>query len=246
MIMKSVFYGLFVSVLFLFAMNSCDNSTNTMEGYVEDIFTVRGNDVLPELADTFYYVKNLRDFDLQDGDRAVMRVSYYYDTYAGPRTARWQVAAIKDRIPQYGITSLTDIDTEEMNSHVSGLSEHYYGYKPVWLSRKYRNAYQNVFVKYYTDGTAPVFKMTTDGFVNDTLRLTLWSKISEGETETAQIMTFNLQDIPSMINNDERNELLSTDTLITKIKLHYKDYNKEDEEPYTAEIIGGKCVNPFR
>lgn len=241
MIMKSVFYGLLAVVSVLFVMNSCDKSTNTMEGYIENIFTVRGNDVVPELADTFYHVKNLRDFGLQDGDRAVMRVSYYYDTFAGPWTARWEVSAVKELIPQQGITPLADVDTQEMNSHVSGLPEHYYGYNPVWLSRKY----QNIFVKYYTDGTAPQFKMTTDGFVNDTLRLTLWSKISEGDTETAQIMSFNLAEIPSMISEVQRRALLSKDTLFTRIKLRYKDY-EENEEPYTAEIIGGKCVNPFK
>lgn len=240
-IMKRFFYGLSAIIAVAFAMNSCDDSTNTMDGYIEDIFTVRGSDIVPELADTFYYVKNLSDFDLQNGDRAFMRVSYFYDTYAGPRSARWEIADVIADIPQYGITPLADVNTQEMSSPVSGLPTHFYGYNPVWLSRKY----QNVFVKYYTDGTAPQFKMTTEGFVNDTLRLTLWSNISHGTTETAQIMSFNLQDIPSMLSAAERNSLLEADTLYTRIKMLYKDY-ENDADPYTAEVVGGKCVNPFK
>lgn len=86
--------------------------------------------------------------------------------------------------------------------------------------------------------------MTAPAFVNDTLCLTLLAKIEDGEKPASQLLSFDLASALSLMSVSEQGLLAGKDTLRTKVMMRY--YDAPADTVYTAEIFGGKCVNPFR
>ncbi len=237
--MKKIIYGLLTLVTFSFAVSSCDNATDTTKGYIENIFTLKGNTLIPELSDTSYIISNIKDFALKDGDRAIMRIKYYYDTFFGMSNAVWQLDEVISTIPLRKILSADDINPDDMNSSFSGIYP-YFGYDPVWIWDKK----QNISVLYHTDDTAPEFAMTATGVTADTINLSLWAKTISGDKLCLDLLTFDLSDIPSLLNETDRTRIMSADTLYTKITMSY--LGSDSDTPETMNIIGGKCANPYK
>ena len=240
--MRRLFYGFFATASILFTITSCElfgPATNTTEGYIEGIYTIKAKTVVPELSDTFYYISNFDDFDLQQGERAFMRVTYNFDTYYGPRTATWKIDKIINKIETSELTAPADIDQEKMSSHINGVN-FLFAYEPVWI---WDNK-QNINVVYYTKKNAGEFKMSPIGIINDTLHLRLWSDIEKGELGASSLCTFDLSNVDELLNEADRETLSKLDTLHTRITTLY--LGARDDAPHLETITGGKCVNPFR
>lgn len=229
------------SLSLFFCLLSCDNATHTSDGYIEGIFTVDFNGkgwlLQPELADTSYYVSSIAGFDLQDGDRGVMRLNYKYDYVYGASTATWNVENVIDIIPEHTLTPRADVDTVAYSSAIAGI-DYYYAYSPVWLWNKK----QNINVMY--QGSDASFVMSPIGFEGKRLQLELRANVEEGEKYNTQLLTYDMSNLSSLLGDEDKKLLQSLDTLHTDIYVKYYDY--ENNFVNEGKINGGSCVNPFK
>ena len=241
--MRRFFYASFIAIATLFSIVSCElfgPATNTTEGYIEGIFTIKAKTAVPELTDTFYYLSNFNNFDLKQGDRGFMRIKYHFDTFYGASTATWELDKVISEIPTNAMTAPADIDSAKMSSHINGVDFIYGIYEPVWI---WDNK-QNINVVYYTSGKLGEFQMSPTGVINDTLHLRLWSKIDSGKIGAASLVTFDLLQAKELLSEEDLNALSKLDTLHTRITTLY--LGQKDDAPRLETITGGKCVNPFR
>lgn len=238
-IMKKVFLSLLAFSAMMLSFVSCDDANNTTEYFFDGIYSVRGQMIFPELEDTFYVVDNIEEHGLVNGDRAVMRVNCFVDNVIGAHKAKWSIETVYDVIPTLDVDAAADVNADVYSSPLVGLTP-YNTYGAAWLW----NGIQNINVVYYSDGSEPQFKMVTDGFVNDTLRLSLYAKINDGETAMPQLLSFDISTALQLLDSNQLQALQTVDTLCTKVDMLYYDAKADVVE--TVEIIGGKTVNPFR
>lgn len=234
--MKRFFCGLITFSAMLAGFVSCDNATNTTEGYYEGIFTINGKRVIPELTDTFYIVNETMGLD--DGDRALMRLNYFIDNAYGTAAAKWSIGTVYEKNQVDDIVSAQSVSPDEYTSAISGIYEGYYGAAWAWLK------YQNLNIVYKSDGSEPLFKMVADNFENDTLYLSLHAKITNGDNTNQKLLCYDITSALRWLDSDKQAEMLTADTLNTKIMMKY--YDQEEETVKEGTIIGGKAVNPFK
>lgn len=235
--MKNLF-TIFISVFALCCVFSCDEANDTTSTYYDGLFTVYGESVIPEMHDTAFVVGDLSYLGLQKGDKALMRVSCFIDNVYGPKYARWQVDKLYEKIEKHAITKLSAQDSAEYVSPVLGIGGYYtYGAAWAWLGTQMLN------VVYNTDGSAPAFNLDAEGAVNDTLKLRLTAKITDGEETAAKLLCYDLTTARNMIEQSALNRLLTYDTIYTSITMQYR--NAVNDSIIDATIIGGKLANPF-
>lgn len=218
------------------AFVSCDDATNTTEGYSEGLYTINGNRVYPELVDTFYIVKET--MGLEDGDRAFMRLNYSMDNGFGSASIKWEIGTVYEKLAINDIVDTQSVSPDEYSSAITAIYEGYYGAAWAWLK------YQNLNIIYKSDGSEPEFKMVADNFENDTLYLSMYSKITEGDKTVQKLLCYDLTSALRVLDSDNQVEMLTADTLNTKITMKY--YDSEDGTVKEGTIIGGKTVNPFK
>lgn len=236
--------GIFATVAFMaFAIVSCEDPENTTDGYIEGLFTIHGHHVIPETSDTMYYVNNMNEFGLKTGERGIMRIKYEYDSFMGPLTAKWEIGKVYSLIPTRTLTAASEIDEAEMDSYFADVynfvAYNNYGYAWVWKN------IQNINVIYYTDGSKePDFRMSADGFANDTLKLHLWAgNITDGDNKIGELLSFDISNAASMLDEAERSQLVLPDTIYTTITA---DFGVDKNEIERATIYTGKCANPYK
>ncbi len=239
--MKKFIGSIAAMAIMAISFASCEDPKNTTDGYIEGLYTIKGYHVVPENSDTMYYVDNVNDFQLKTGDRGIMRIKYKYDSFMGPITAKWEIGKIYDIIKTRRLTPAAEIDATQMNSYFADVypfvAYDNYGYAWIW------NNIQNINVIYHTDGsTEPDFRMSVEGFANDTLKLHLWAgNINDGDNKIAELLSFDISDAGTMLNETERNIFANTDTIFTTVTTHFGTNINEIEE---ATIYTGKCANP--
>lgn len=236
--MKNLVSVFFTVVVFTLGVISCDDATDTTEGYTKALFTIGNNTVFPEMVDTFYVVNNIETMGLKNGDRALLRLDYFVDNVVGMKGAKYEIGEVYEVYPVYDIVDANSIDRNEYTSALTGLISSSYGAVWAW------NGYQNLNVVYKNDGTEPEFKMVMTGYDNDTLRLSLLSKMTEGEKENAKFICFDLKSVVPMLNTEQLNKILNADTLNTKITMNH--FDSQEETVIERTIIGGKIANPFK
>ena len=82
----------------------------TQEFTLQGLYTVNKATVAPEFSDTMLFVRNMEEYDLKTGDRAMLLLHYYYDAFSG-KAAQWNIREILKRIPVYPLSSYADVDT---------------------------------------------------------------------------------------------------------------------------------------
>lgn len=233
------FVNAFFAMVTLLSFAACDDANNTTEYYIDGLYTVRGEMLWPEQQDTFYVAPNVKSMGLNTGDRALLRVRCFVDNVFGPLAAQWSVDKVFSIVPTRSIESVSSADSLQYNSSLVGITP-YFNYGTSWIW----NGIQNVNVVYYTNGDEPDFKMTAPAFVNDTLCVTLLSKIEDGEELTSHLLSFDLASALPLLKNQEQGLLTGKDTLRTKITMRY--YDAVADTVYMAKFFAGKCANPFR
>lgn len=236
--MKNLVSVFLTVVAFTLGVVSCENATDTTEGYTIELFTVGNNSVSPEMADTFYVVDNIETMGLKNGDRALLRLDYFVDNMVGMKGAKYEIGEVYEVYPVYDIVDANSVERNEYTSALTGLISSSYGAAWAW------NGYQNLNVVYKNDGAEPEFKMVMTGYDNDTLRLSLLSKMTDGEKENAQLICFDLKSVVSILNTEQLNKILKADTLNTKITMNH--FDSQEESVVERTIIGGKIANPFK
>lgn len=239
--MKKIFsfFSVAAAMFSLIAVASCDKATNYTKGYQDGIYKVWGHTVTPEMEDTSYVVGDVSSFGLKTGDRALLRVNFFIDNVFGASKAKWDVEKVYEIIESRAITAGDDIAEGDFQSHIFGIADFLY-YGPVWAW----DGLQNINVAYECDGTEPEFRMIAPEANKDTLYMSLVSRMKSGDERYVKLLSFDLNDAYPLLDNEEKNSISRYDSIYTKIRVRYYDY--EDEEVKNGEIIGGKLKNPFR
>ena len=229
---------LLLSLVFGFMFVACDKATSTSDGKIEGIFTLSGNFLYPECVDTFYRVDNLSEFDIKNGDRALMTLGYEIDNLVGAKFARWYIKSVNEILPSAALTPVADVDTAIYSSAIAGVGS-YPKYGAYWMW----NNVQNIYIGYYSNGQPGDFKLSPVKVSGDTLCFVLNSKIIAGEEPMAKLLSYDVTTAASMLSADDAAKLASLDSICTKITTKV-DLISEDkvEELF---IGGGKYKNPF-
>lgn len=237
--MKKFYYGIIAAFMAICGVVSCDEANNTTEGYIEGIFTLEQKYVIPEMSDTSYFINNTSDFDLNSGDRALMRIKYFIDNVVGAQRAVWEIDKIYGVIPTRELIKATEIDSTEYSSQIAGILN-FIPYGAAWAW----NGLQNINVVYYTDDSKAQFDMTVTDFANDTLSLFLHAKIADGKKERSELLSYDISKAHLMLPEAKQQEAKKAEKIRTKISMLY--YDAQNDSTYVATIIGGECENPFK
>ena len=231
-------FVLLLSLVLGFMFSACDKATSTSDGRIEGIFTVSGNFVYPECVDTFYRVDNMSEFDLKNGDRALMALGYEIDNLVGAKFARWYIKSVNEILPAAALTPVDAVDTSIYSSAIAGVGS-YPKYGAYWMWGKI----QNMYIGYYSDGQQGDFKLSPVKMSGDTLCFVLNSRIVAGDTPMAKLLSYDVTTAASMLSADDVEKLTSLDSICTKITTKV-DIVSEDKVKELF-IGGGKYKNPF-
>jgi hypothetical protein len=210
-------YSIVAAVSAALAMWSCGPAEMgyTQEFTLQSLYTVNKAAVAPEFSDTFLFVKNLGDFDLKTGDRAMLLMHYYYDAYSG-KQPQWNVKEVLKRFPVYPLSAMADVDTAMYRTPITGLQplnffNDFDALTWVWKEK------QNVCIKYKGIEKDASFAMAVRGVKDGCVELDLFVDARESDTEAVSLLTFDISDIEDYLSDEERTSL--NDSIVTKIYL---------------------------
>lgn len=208
----------------------------TQEYTLQGLYTVNKATVAPEFSDTFFFVKNIDQYDLKTGDRALLLLHYYYDAYSG-KAAQWNINEVLLRIPTYSLSKLADVDTTVYNTPITGLQplnffNNFDAMSWVWKDK------QNICIKYKGVEEGASFALAVRGVKDGYIELELFVDAQESEKETATLLTFNIADIKDYLSNEDKAQL--SDSIKTKI---YTKRIKNDT--LTDWVIDGNYIVYF-
>ena len=227
-----------VLVVLMFATMSCDKAHSTSDGSIQGIYTVYGNGLMPEQTDTFYAVSNMKDFDLEHGDRAIITLGYEIDNLMGAGFAKWYIKSVDKMINTMPLTPLQSVDTVLYSSGIAGVGD-FPMYGSHWMWKKF----QSVYVGYYGNGNEGDFKLSPVKMSGDTLCFVLNSKFVAGDVPTAQLLSFDISNAVSMLSSTDAAKLLSLDSICTKITT--KVDIVASDKVLNLSIGGGKYKKQF-
>lgn len=240
--MKNKSIALFCCIISFFTLTitivSCDSADSTSKGTIQGIYTVSGNSLRPELTDTFYTVKNLQDFGLRNGNRAILTLRYDIDNTLGAKLAKWQIKSVEEILPVLLPTSKENVDESIYSSAITGIGP-MPKYGAYWLWRNY----QNIYIGYYSNGTNGDFKLSPIGLSKDTLCFTLNSKITAGGKPMKQLLSFDISSAISMLSTEEISNFSKLDSIYTKITTKVELLDQDTIK--TMSITGGKYKKTF-
>lgn len=187
----------------------------TQEFTLQGLYTVNKATVAPEFSDTFFFVRNIEDFDLKTGDRAMLLLHYEYDAYSG-KAAQWNILEVLKRIPVYPLSFLTDVDTAAYATPVTGFQplnffNDFEAKTWVWKGK------QNICVKYKGVEEGASFAMAVRGVKDGAVVLELHVNAPESEKETATLLTFDISNVVDFLSDADKAQLPASGDIKTRI-----------------------------
>ncbi len=187
----------------------------TQEYTLQGLYTVNKATVAPEFSDTFLFVRNIDEFDLKTGDRAMLLVHYYYDAFSGV-AAQWNVKEVLKRIPVYPLTSKSDVDTAKFKTPITGLQplnffNDFDAMTWIWKGK------QNICIKYKGVEETASFALAVRGVKDGCVELELYVDAEENEKEIATLLTFDISNIKSFLTDAEKAQLPAGQEIKTRI-----------------------------
>ena len=185
----------------------------TMEYELQGLYTVNKARVEPEFSDTFLFVRNIDDFELETGDRAFLHLHYYYDAYSGV-APQWNIRQVIKKVPTYPLLSMADVDTAAYCTPITGLQplnffNEYEALTWVWKEK------QNISIKYKGVEDGASFALAVRGVKDGYVELQLFVDARESNKETSTLLTFDIANIKDFLSDDEK--ALLSDSIKTKI-----------------------------
>lgn len=238
------FFSLLVAFISVIAFWSCGPVTpeGTFEQYLETIYTVKKSAAVPEFEDTAFYVKNIDEYGLVTGDRVHMGLHYYYDAYSGKK-GEWNIVKMVRKIPVRSIVARENIETSEYDMPFEGLVFYELFDSYLWPDWIWENRL-NINVGFKAPAEKTQIEMVMHGVANDTIKLHLVAKSDENSNiATTQLLTYNLEDIPSLLTEEEKDGLKEYEKLNFRIYYKLKDGDKLKDTNFT--IKRGEFKNPL-
>lgn len=228
---------------------SCGEAENeiSFDRYYESIFTVNKATIAPELEDTSYMVMNMDKFELQTGDRARMKVRYYYDSNV-TKFPEWTIQSVVEVIPTRQIVAKDAVDAAEYNAPVVlNASGSLYSYvmgnrpvDPIWVW----NNIQNVYVHYRGISDNAQFALSVKGVKDGCVELQLHIKAAAlGNVKSDKLVSFDLRSLENVLTESEKASLRSYDKLKTQVFLTYLTSAGKTEVGATPAC---EFANPFK
>jgi hypothetical protein len=185
----------------------------TMEYELQGLYTVNKHTVAPEFSDTFMFVNNMGNYDLETGDRALLTLYYFYDLYSG-KPGQWSITNVVKKIPVRALSA--DIDTAAYDTPITGLQylNFFNDFETrawVWKDR------QNICAKYKGVEEDAAFAMTVRGVKEGCVELDLFVDAPESEKETATLLTFDISNMADFLSEEDK--ALLADSIATRIYL---------------------------
>lgn len=185
----------------------------TQEFTLQGLYTVNKATVAPEFSDTMFFVRNIDEYELETGDRALLLLHYYYDAYSG-KAAQWNIREVIKRIPVYSLTKKSDIDTTAYVTPVTGLQplnffNDFETSSWVWKDK------QNISIKYKGVEKDASFALAVRGVKDGYVEFELYVNAPESDKETSTLLTFDIADIADYVSDEEK--ALLTDSIKTRI-----------------------------
>ena len=210
-------YSIVAAVSAALVMWSCGPAEMgyTQEFTLQSLYTVNKATVMPEFSDTFLFVKNLDEFNLKTGDRAMLLMHYYYDAYSG-KQPQWTVKEVLKRIPVYPLSAMADVDTAAYMTPVTGLQAlNFFGdfeaKSWVWKEK------QNICIKYKGVEDDASFAMAVRGVKDGCVELGLFVDAREAEAEITTLLTFDISNIKDFLTDEQKALLPAGQEIKTKI-----------------------------
>lgn len=210
-------YSIVAAVSAALAMWSCGPAEMgyTQEFTLQSLYTVNKAAVAPEFSDTFLFVKNLGDFDLKTGDRAMLLMHYYYDAYSG-KQPQWTVKEVLKRFPVYPLSAMADVDTAMYRTPITGLQplnffNDFDALTWVWKEK------QNICIKYKAVEEGASYAMAVRGVKDGYVELELFVDAQEAEKEIATLLTFDIGNIKDFLTDEQKALLPAGQEIKTKI-----------------------------
>ena len=187
----------------------------TEEYTLQGIYTVNKATVAPEFTDTFLFIRNIEDYELKTGDRAFLKLHYYYDAYSG-KAPQWNIVDIIKEIPVYPLSRKSDIDTTMYKTPVTGLkSVNFFNSfntsSWVWKDK------QNINIKYMGVEKDASFAMAVRGVKDGCVELELYVNAPASDDETETLLTFDISNVADFLSDEDK--ALLTDSISTRIYL---------------------------
>ena len=211
----------------------------TQEFTLQGLYTVNKATVEPEFSDTSFFVRNIEEYDLKTGDRALILLHYYYDAYSG-KAAQWNIREILKRIPVYPLSFPAEVDSAAYLTPITGVQplnffNNFEALTWIWKGK------QNLCVKYKGVEDGASFAMTVRGVNEGFVELELFVDAKESDTETATLLTFDIRNIADYLS-DEQKTLLPAEIDSLKTKIYTKRMKNGRLEDW---VIPGNYIEYF-
>ena len=211
----------------------------TQEFTLQGLYTVNKATVEPEFSDTSFFVRNIEEYDLKTGDRALILLHYYYDAYSG-KAAQWNIREILKRIPVYPLSFPAEVDSAAYLTPITGVQplnffNSFEALTWIWKGK------QNLCVKYKGVEDGASFAMTVRGVNEGFVELELFVDAKESDTETATLLTFDIRNIADYLS-DEHKTLLPAEIDSLKTKIYTKRMKNGRLEDW---VIPGNYIEYF-
>ncbi|MBO7230273.1 MAG: hypothetical protein J6V20_02545 [Bacteroidaceae bacterium] len=241
------FSGIFLTAVSVFTFLACGPGeiSYVEEGYLSGIYTANKATLRPEFEDTLYRMNNKPwDFGLETGDRAHVLLHYTFDAYNG-KGVEWEIVNVVEEIPTLSLSPREEIDSSVYDMPFDGYTyyELYDSYmRPEWVW----NNMINVNVKYKAVAEKTQFVMAVRGVSNDTINLNLFAKTEQlSDTARTKLLTFDLNDIGSLLTDEEKVAINGYERMKFRVHLKYKDKTGKLHDN-SFPIMVGDIANPAR
>lgn len=211
-------------------ITACVDSSYENDTEYTCMVTVGNGCIKPDMWDSIFYISDaeLRSFELQNGDRAIVRFTISYSASDGFGGATIALNEVRMRVP---VAALSDTSSVFKQTYPASLSyfQEYNGY-PLWVQKQYLT----VGVGYFSADDAS-FVLTADSVSADTLCFTLYTRYNEGTTERTGFLSYDLSSYMDLNNADFVSKTNALDSLCVKVNTLYQ-YN--DSVTNVAMLVG--------
>ena len=174
---------------------------------LQGLYTVNKATVAPEFSDTMFFVRNIEDYDLKTGDRALLLLHYEYDAYNG-KAAQWTIEEVLKRIPVYPLSLKSDIDTDAYTTPITGLQP--LNFFNAFTTRSWVwKGKQNISIKYKGVEESASFALAVRGVNNGSVEMELFIDAEESDKEVATLLTFDISNIADFLSDADKASLPS-------------------------------------
>ena len=211
-------FSLFAVVSMLWSCGPAEVS-QVYDIYMTSLYTVNKHTLTEEFSDTSFFVKNMDDFDLETGDRAIIKLHWHYDLYSNI-APEYKILEVKKKIPTYSLTHKDSIDASLYTTAIPNLRYLDLGssyQRPLWLW----NGCQNLNILYKGEEEGAEFALVPRGFKDGFLEFDLLAKaIDAGKKETERLLTFDISNVVEYLDSADKRLLPSEiDKVRTRIYL---------------------------